>query len=35
VEGVATLWHDMGFLSRKTKAERERFETDGAFILFI
>lgn len=35
VEGMATLGHDMRFLSGKTKAEGERFEADGAVFLIL
>jgi hypothetical protein len=35
VKGVATLRNDMWFLSRKTKAEGEGFETDRAFLFLF
>jgi hypothetical protein len=35
VEGMATLGHDMRFLSGQTKAEGEGFEADGAVLLIL
>ena len=35
VKGVATLWDNMGFLSRQSEAETKRLETDGAILVFV
>lgn len=35
VESMATLWDNMRLLARKTEAEAEGLETDGALFLDI